>query len=134
MRHFRFCDASFRVLYVFVAMEVVSRRILHANGSASFLLSIIPAGSSSTTAMRFFYAPGLRVEGFGVLVLKTPVRAPKVNAYCERLVGTIRRESPDRVIPLSETRLKRILRELVITIVAGMLASVGSGILGPSDQ
>ena len=25
-------------------------------------------------------------------VLKTPVRAPQANAYCERLIGTIRRE------------------------------------------
>ena len=33
------------------------------------------------------------------------------NAYCERLVGTIRRECLDFLIPLNEAHLKRILRE-----------------------
>ena len=28
----------------------------------------------------------------GLTVLKTPVRAPQANAFCERLIGTIRRE------------------------------------------
>ncbi len=53
------------------------------------------------------------LQGFGVCVLKTPVRAPKANAYCERLVGTLRRECLDFLIPLTEVRLKRILREFV---------------------
>jgi putative transposase len=34
-------------------------------------------------------------------VLKTPVRAPQANAFCERLIGTIRREWLDFVIPLN---------------------------------
>ena len=46
-------------------------------------------------------------------VLKTPIRAPKANAFCERLVGTIRRDCLDFIIPLSESHLKRILREFV---------------------
>jgi hypothetical protein len=50
------------------------------------------------------------LKGFGVRVLKTPVRAPKANAYCERPVGTIRRECLDFLIPLNEGH-KRILRE-----------------------
>jgi hypothetical protein len=29
---------------------------------------------------------------FGLRVLRTPVRAPQANAYCERLMGTVRRE------------------------------------------
>jgi hypothetical protein len=32
---------------------------------------------------------------FGLKVLRTPVQAPKANAYCERLMGTIRRECLD---------------------------------------
>jgi len=32
------------------------------------------------------------LSDFGVRVLKTPVQAPKANAHCERLVGTISRE------------------------------------------
>jgi len=39
---------------------------------------------------------------FGIRVLLTPVRAPKANAYCERLIGTLRRECLDYVIPVNE--------------------------------
>jgi transposase InsO family protein len=42
----------------------------------------------------------------GLLVLKTPVRTPQANAPCERLIGTIRRECLDWLIPLSE-RVRR---------------------------
>jgi hypothetical protein len=38
-------------------------------------------------------------KGFGLRVLKTPVRAPKANAHCERLIGTIRRDCLDFLIP-----------------------------------
>jgi putative transposase len=32
------------------------------------------------------------VMAMGLTILKTPVRAPQANAFCERLIGTIRRE------------------------------------------
>ena len=35
------------------------------------------------------------------------------NAYCERVIGSIRRECLDYLIPLNERHLKRILREYV---------------------
>src|SRR3984893_8539582 len=50
---------------------------------------------------------------FGLRVLRTPVRAPKANAYCERLVGTVRRECLDFRIPMSEGHLRRTLRPWV---------------------
>jgi hypothetical protein len=33
----------------------------------------------------------------GANIIKTPVRAPRANAICERVIGTIRRECPDRM-------------------------------------
>jgi hypothetical protein len=36
------------------------------------------------------------------------------NAYCERLVGSIRREYLDFMIPLGEKHLRRILAECVL--------------------
>jgi transposase InsO family protein len=33
-----------------------------------------------------------RIGHLGLRVLKTPPRSPQANAFCERLVGTLRRE------------------------------------------
>jgi hypothetical protein len=33
--------------------------------------------------------------------IRTPMRAPKANAYCERLIGTLRRECLDYFIPIN---------------------------------
>ena len=43
-------------------------------------------------------------ESIGVLglkVLKSPPRCPKANAICERVIGTIRRECLDWMIPIT---------------------------------
>ena len=47
------------------------------------------------------------LKSFGLRILRTPVQAPKANAYCERLIGTIRRECLDWVIPLNLSRRVR---------------------------
>jgi transposase InsO family protein len=44
-------------------------------------------------------------------VLKSPPHSPKANAICERVIGTLRRECLDWLIPLSESHLRSILRE-----------------------
>lgn len=136
---------SFRVLYVFVAMEVGSRRILLANVTAH------PTAEWTIQQFREFlvfdhphrfvihdrdaiFSAGLDSElrGFGVRVLKTPAQAPKANAYCERLVGTIRRECLDFLIPLSEAHLKRVLHEFVRHYNRGRPhSSLGPGIPEP---
>ena len=53
------------------------------------------------------------VRNLGVTPLKTPLRTPQANAFCERLIGTIRRECLDLMIPLNERHLRSILREWV---------------------
>jgi putative transposase len=50
------------------------------------------------------------IKGFGLRVLKTPPHSPMANAVCERLIGTIRRECLDWLIPMSEAHLRTILR------------------------
>jgi len=52
-------------------------------------------------------------RSFGLRVLRTPVRAPKANAFCERLFGTLRRECLDFMILLNERHLRMTLRSWV---------------------
>ncbi|MFC7718518.1 integrase core domain-containing protein [Nonomuraea recticatena] len=45
----------------------------------------------------------------GLRVLRSPPQAPKANAHCERIIGTLRRELLDRTLILNERHLHRIL-------------------------
>src|SRR5258708_11926443 len=69
----------------------------------------------------------------GLSVLKTPFPAPQANAFCDRLVGSIRRECLDFLIPLNERHLRRILKEGVAHYNRGRPdSSLGPGIPEPS--
>jgi putative transposase len=50
-------------------------------------------------------------QASGTTILRTAAQAPRMNATCERLVGTLRRELLDRVLILSEQHLRAILTE-----------------------
>jgi putative transposase len=54
------------------------------------------------------------MRNLGLRVLKTPPQSPQANALCERLVGTLRRECLDLVIPLTEHHLRRLLHEWAV--------------------
>ena len=54
------------------------------------------------------------IRALGLAVLPSPFSSPKANAICERVIGTIRRECLDWMIPLSEAHLRSILREWVV--------------------
>ena len=45
----------------------------------------------------------------GVQVLRTPIRAPKANAYAERWVQTVRAECLDWTLVLGQRHLRRLL-------------------------
>jgi putative transposase len=51
------------------------------------------------------------VSCLGLSTLKTPIRALKANAFCERLIGTMRRECLDFMIPLNDRHLRKIVRD-----------------------
>jgi hypothetical protein len=44
-----------------------------------------------------------------IWVLTSPPGAPRANAICERLIGTLRRELLDRILIVNERHLRRIL-------------------------
>jgi putative transposase len=47
----------------------------------------------------------------GTRILQTAVQAPRMNATCERLLGTLSRELLDRMLILSEAYLRAVLIE-----------------------
>jgi transposase InsO family protein len=128
------------VLYVFVVMEVGSRRILHCNvtehPTAAWALQEFREAIPSDHAYRFLihdrdsiFSAEVDDElgAFGLKVLRTPVQAPKANAYCERLVGTIRRECLDYVIPLRRSIFGR-------SCGSGLATTIGDDLTRAWDQ
>jgi transposase InsO family protein len=53
------------------------------------------------------------IRALGIKVLKSAPHAPKMNAICERVIGTLRRECLDWLIPLSETHLRLIVKSWI---------------------
>jgi transposase InsO family protein len=119
--------ATFRMLYVFVVIEHGRRRLAHvnvtANPTAEWTLQQLREGVGEGEGHRYLihdrdsiYARHLdeSIKALGLGVLKTPLRSPQANAICERVIGTIRRECLDWLIPLSERHLLAILKEWVV--------------------
>ena len=52
-----------------------------------------------------------RIKGLGMDEVPIAPRSPWQNPYCERVIGSIRRECLNHVIVLNELHLKRILRD-----------------------
>jgi putative transposase len=118
--------ARFRLLYVFVVLDVGTRRLLHWNvtehPSAEWTVQQFRACVTGESGHQFvvhghdtIYSPAVDrgLRAMGLRVLKTPIAAPQANAYCERLIGTARRECLDWVMPLNERHLRRVLAEWV---------------------
>jgi len=134
--------ARFRIFCIFVVIEVGTRRLVHcgvtAHPTAEWTIQQLREAIPSGHSYRFFIhdrhptfssEPDTAVDGMGLTVLKTPVRTPQANSFCERLIGTIRRECLDFMIPLSERHLRTILREWVSHYNRGRPdSSLGPGI------
>jgi transposase InsO family protein len=140
--------ATFRTLYVFVIMELGSRRILHhnvtAHPTAEWTLQQFREALPGAHPYRyvihdrdsiFSQALDKGVMDLGVKVLRTPVRAPKANSLCERFGGTLRRECLDFLIPLNERHLKITIKEWGFHYNRGRPhSSLGPGIPEPDQN
>src|SRR5579862_7465786 len=117
---------SFRLLYVFVMMEHYSRRLIHCNvtahPSALWTRQHLCEALGYETRYQFLihdrdsiFSAELdsSIGSFGLRVVKTPPRCPMANGICERVIGTIRRECLDWLIPFSEAHLRRILKSWI---------------------
>ena len=116
--------ATFQRLYVFVVLDIGTRRVVHWNltdhPTAEWTIQQFRDGLPLDGAYRFLVhdrdaifalAVDEAIRSMSLQVLKTPVRAPQANAYCERFIGTARRECLDWMIPLNERHLRSILAE-----------------------
>ena len=92
---------TLRRLYVFVLIEHRSRRLIHCNVTAH------PTAAWTLQQLRE------SIGRLGIQVLKSPPRSPMANAICERVIGTIRRECLDWLIPLSESHLRCIFKSWI---------------------
>jgi len=119
-------DALFRALFVFVIIELNSRRVVHfavtRNPSdlwvAQQLRNATPFGEGPRFLIRDndckYGASFNRVsEARHIEILRTPIGAPKANAICERFLGSLRRECLDYFLILGERHLHRIIKEYV---------------------
>ena len=150
------CIVGFRSRHVFVVLEVGTRRILHWNvtehPTAEWTAPQFRMAVSIETSHRFvlhdndsIFAEIVdhTIAAMGLAVLKTPVPSPQANALSERLIGAIRRECLDFLIPVNERQVRRVLAEWVPTTTADVRTRASgqdfrrrqrSGVIGTSDS
>jgi putative transposase len=116
--------ATFRTIYVFLVLSLDRRRIVHfnvtGNPTAAWtslqLIQAFPFDTAPPYVIRdrdSTYGPKVidTLEFLDIEQVVTASRSPWQNGYCERVIGTIRRECLDHVIVLNEKHLRRVLKE-----------------------
>ncbi len=119
-------DLFFRPLFLFVIMELGSRRVVHFGVTRSptdewvsqQLREATPFGEAPRLLIRdndSKYAEKFArvAEASWIEVLCTPYQAPRANAVCERFLGSARRECLDHLLLLGEKHLHRVIKEFV---------------------
>jgi putative transposase len=116
----------FRRLYALVFIELATRQVylagITANPTGEWATqqarNIVETFVDRAEPIRFlihdrdskFTAAFDEVFRFeGIRTIRTPVRAPRANAFIERWVGTVRRECLDRILIVNRRHLERVL-------------------------
>jgi putative transposase len=119
-------DLWFRPLFAFFVIDVNSKQVVHVAVTrepserwvAQQLRNATPFGKGPKFILRdrdakFGEDFGRVASGAGIRVLNTAVRAPLMNATCERFLGSVRRECLDHIVILGERHLHIVLGEYV---------------------
>jgi putative transposase len=119
-------DLFFRTVYVFFIIELSSRRVVHFGVTrhptdawvAQQLREATPYGQAPRFLIRdndrkFGAEFSAIAKASGIEVLRTPYRAPRANAVCERFLGSVRRECVDHFLILTDDQLYRVIKEYV---------------------
>ena len=114
--------ASFKVLFVFIILAHERRCIVHFNitehptaqWTSQQIVEVFPWETAPRYLLRdrdaiYSVAFQHRVQNMGIEEVKIAPRSPWQNPYCERLIGSIRRDVLDHVIVLNERHLRRVL-------------------------
>jgi putative transposase len=114
--------ATFRVLFVLLVLAHDRRRVIHFNvtdhptgrWTGEQIIQAFPDGSEPRDLLRDrdgIYGEEFldRIQAIGIKEIKTAPRSPWQNPFCERLIGSIRRDCLNHVIILGESHLRKIL-------------------------
>jgi putative transposase len=117
-------DVWFRPIFAFFIVDINTKRVVHvgvtrhptAQWTAQQLREATPFGVGPQLIIRdndgkFGADFGRAAAGAGIHVLRTAVRAPLMNSFCERFLGSVRRECLDNIIVLGERHLSQVLEE-----------------------
>jgi transposase InsO family protein len=115
----------FKLLFVFVVLDLARRRILQlgvtAHPTAQWTGQRLAEALPWDSHVRFLIRDrdGIyrghefttRAESLGLKPVVTARASPWQNGYCERVIGTLRRECLDHVIAVNERQVQRVLDE-----------------------
>jgi transposase InsO family protein len=117
-------DWLFRSWYIFVVLELKTRRIAHIGvtqfstdeWTAQQLREATPWGSGPKYLIRDRDSKYARrfsavAAGSGIQELKTPHRTPCANGICERFIGSLRRECLDHILIYDGKHLQRVVQK-----------------------
>ena len=118
--------ATFRVLFVFIVLAHERRRIVHFNitehptaqWTAQQIVEAFPWETASRYLLRdrdAIYGAQVprRIKSMGIEEVMIAPRSPWPNPYCERVIGSIRRECLNDIMVLDERHLRRVLQSYV---------------------
>jgi transposase InsO family protein len=117
---------TFRNLYVLLVLRHDRRRVVHfavtEQPHAAWVAQQLKEAFPFDEARRYLICDNDGIFGhevsrylktIGIEEVKTAPGSPWQNAFCERGIGTIRRELLDHVIVLNERHLERLLRDFL---------------------